>query len=221
MYYVVDDLKNLTESLTKEQILAAIVQAVEQHAVADVDTGFVTMLKEQNYGNALKMWVGTTADYNALETKEDNCLYLLSDDATYDDLIASISRVKQIQNEALAKNGAVILNTAVAYGWNLAVDIDNTIPIDSFSIVKVRVRFAGETREVLCSVDVQGNTVFICGAGSIGTSSVVFRIARVQLEINKTTKKLIENSTVIVPFVEDGSTDTLVKATIDKITGVM
>ena len=212
MYYVVDDLKNLTESLTKEQILAAIVQAVEQHAVADVDTGFVTMLKEQNYGNALKMWVGTTADYNALETKEDNCLYLLSDDATYDDLIASISRVKQIQNEALAKNGAVILNTAVAYGWNLAVDIDNTIPIDSFSIVKVRVRFA---------VDVQGNTVFICGAGSIGTSSVVFRIARVQLEINKTTKKLIENSTVIVPFVEDGSTDTLVKATIDKITGVM
>ena len=34
--------------MTKEQILAAITQAVESHTVSDVDTGFVTTLKEQN-----------------------------------------------------------------------------------------------------------------------------------------------------------------------------
>ena len=229
MYYVLDDLKNLVESLTKEQILAAIVQAVQTHEIADVDTGFVTMLKEQNYGNALKMWVGTTADYNALATKEDNCLYLLSDDATYDDLIASISRVKQIQDEALARNGAVILNQTVVNGFNLNVPINNAIPIDTFQIVKVRIVFENtasgglviEKRDVLCSVDVYGNQIYLSGAGAIGSSSTVFRLVRAQVEINKATNMLVENSCAIIPFVYDGTMLEPVRCSIDQITGVM
>lgn len=74
------------ETMTKEQILAAITQAVESGEVRDVDTGFVTKIKEQNAGGYVSFWVGTTAQYNALQTKETNCIYILTDDTSGDDL---------------------------------------------------------------------------------------------------------------------------------------
>jgi hypothetical protein len=53
------------ETLTKEQIIAAIAEATG-NIVTDVDGAFITMLKEQNAGAAIKLWVGTQAQYNAL-----------------------------------------------------------------------------------------------------------------------------------------------------------
>ena len=93
-YYVFDNVNNKYEGMTKEQILAAIVQAVTTHEISDVDTGFVTTLKEGNNGNALKMWVGTTAEYNAIQEKEPNCLYILSDDTELEDLEATITSMQ-------------------------------------------------------------------------------------------------------------------------------
>ena len=70
------------EGMTKEQILTAITQAVETGTIQNVDTGFVTKIKEQNSGSAVTLWVGTQAQYNALGTKEPNCLYIVTDDDT-------------------------------------------------------------------------------------------------------------------------------------------
>ena len=74
------------ETMTKEQILAAITQAVESGVISDVDTGFVTKIKEQNAGGYVSFWVGTTAQYNALAGKDPNCMYILNDDTSGDDL---------------------------------------------------------------------------------------------------------------------------------------
>ncbi len=92
-YYVIGYGNNLIESLTKEQILAAITQAVESHSIADVDTGFVTTLKEQNSNTGLKFWVGTTAQYNAIEQKDENCFYVLTDDTELDDFAEAIQNL--------------------------------------------------------------------------------------------------------------------------------
>lgn len=94
-YYVFDGANNKFEGMTKEQILAAITQAVSTHTISDVDTGFVTTLKEGNGGSALKVWVGTTAQYNALQTKENNCFYLLYDDTGAEDIENSIAEVDE------------------------------------------------------------------------------------------------------------------------------
>lgn len=67
------------ETMTKEQILAAITQAVSTGSVGDVDTGFVTTVKEKNGGRAVTFWVGTQAQYNALAEKEENCMYIITD----------------------------------------------------------------------------------------------------------------------------------------------
>ena len=90
-YYVISAGNNLTESMTKEQILSAITQAIETGTISDVDTGFVEKIKEQNSAANLKFWVGSTAQYNALETKEQGCFYLLTDDTTYEDIESNIS----------------------------------------------------------------------------------------------------------------------------------
>jgi len=81
-YYVIGEGNNFYEGMTKEEILAAITQAVSTHAIADVDTGFVTTIKEKNKNNPLSLWVGTEAEYNAIEEKDQNCLYIKTDDST-------------------------------------------------------------------------------------------------------------------------------------------
>lgn len=42
--------------------------------------GFIESLKEQREGGKFTVWVGTNEEYEALEEKENNCLYITNDD---------------------------------------------------------------------------------------------------------------------------------------------
>lgn len=42
--------------------------------------GYIESLKELNKGGKFTTWIGTQAEYDALETIEDNCLYLITDE---------------------------------------------------------------------------------------------------------------------------------------------
>ena len=89
-YYVLCGSNCKFESMTKEQILTAIEQAISTGAIQNVDTGFVTTLKEQNAQAGVKFWIGTSAEYNALATKLENCFYILTDDTTEADIHATL-----------------------------------------------------------------------------------------------------------------------------------
>ena len=82
------------ETLNKEQIIAAIAEATG-NTVTDVDSAFITKVKEQNKNAELKFWVGTVAEYNALETKDESCLYILTNDTTLDDINAKITDLSE------------------------------------------------------------------------------------------------------------------------------
>lgn len=71
----------LAEGMTKEQILTAITQAVENGKIHDIDTGFITKIVEQNKQMPLSFWVGTSAEYNAIENKNEDCFYIITDKA--------------------------------------------------------------------------------------------------------------------------------------------
>lgn len=90
-YYCFCDSNCKFETLTKEQIIAAITQMMENGSVGDVDTGFVTKIKEKNAGAAVSFWVGTQAQYNALTKIEQGCLYIITDDATTENLNKMVS----------------------------------------------------------------------------------------------------------------------------------
>lgn len=93
-YYVICADGCKFESMTKEQILSAIEQAVSKGEIKDVDTGFVTKIREKNKNAGLSFWVGTSAEYNALATINNDCFYILTDDTIGDDLKAAIETLK-------------------------------------------------------------------------------------------------------------------------------
>ena len=105
------------ETLTKEQILAAIAQAVETGTVGDCDAGFITKLKENNSGNYVSVWVGTKAQYNALPRVENNCLYIITDDTSAADLLATVQQqadfAQQAAEDAAASAAAATLGSVV------------------------------------------------------------------------------------------------------------
>ena len=75
----------------------------------------VNGIVEQHYGDELKVWVGTQAEYDALTDEEKtNCFALISDDPTY----------KEIQN-LLNKYGREIENTKI----NVSNIIKGTTPV--------------------------------------------------------------------------------------------
>lgn len=78
-------------TMTKEQILTAIKQAVETGKIKNVDAGFITRIVEQNKGVPLAFWVGTQAEYNAIENKANNCFYIVTDDTMKEDIEAAIA----------------------------------------------------------------------------------------------------------------------------------
>ena len=94
-HYVLRGDKSLAEGMTKEQILTAIEQAIDQGEITDVDTGFVTSLKEANKSTALKFWVGTQAQYNAISTPEKNMLYFITDDPTIEEIDEQFSNIDE------------------------------------------------------------------------------------------------------------------------------
>lgn len=101
-YYCICESNCKFETMTKEQILAAIAQAVETGSVGDVDTGFVSKVKELNTGSAVTFWVGTRAQYNAITEKAGNCIYIMTDDTTSEDIIATINAAATAATEAAA-----------------------------------------------------------------------------------------------------------------------
>lgn len=85
-YYVLCGDNCKFEGMTKEQILTAVEQAISTGEIKDVNSGFITTIKEQNRNDGLKFWVGTTAQYNAIAEKQDDTLYLLTDETILTDI---------------------------------------------------------------------------------------------------------------------------------------
>ena len=93
--YVVCDQNCRWESMTKEQILAAITQAVENHQIADVDTGFVTTIKTVN-GIGLKFFIGTQAAWAEYPSDQKEGVFaIFTNDTTGDALKTAIEAVQQ------------------------------------------------------------------------------------------------------------------------------
>ena len=83
------------ETMTKEQILAAIAQAAETGLVIDPDSGFITKVKETNAGGYISFWVGTQAQYNALKEKDHkHCMYIITDCASAAELTQAVKDLK-------------------------------------------------------------------------------------------------------------------------------
>lgn len=90
-FYVVCDDDCRFESMTKEQILTAIQESLEQGFVSDPDGAVISKIKEIGSDDSLQIWKGTEAEFNALGIKServtlrvngDGVIYICEDDTT-------------------------------------------------------------------------------------------------------------------------------------------
>ena len=92
--YVLDDGANQYEAMTKEQVLTAITQAVNDGTISNIDAGFITKIQEMNKKGVLKWWVGTQAEFNAISEKDADTLYLFTDDPLYQDILDNFNSLE-------------------------------------------------------------------------------------------------------------------------------
>lgn len=99
--YALDDGQNKWATLTKEQILTAITQAITEGKISNVDAGFITRIQEMNRKRPVHLWVGSVAEYEALETKDFDTIYIFNNDSTIPDLVNDLNETKETQRNII------------------------------------------------------------------------------------------------------------------------
>ena len=120
--YVICDKNCRFEGMTKEQILTAIMQAVENGTISNIDAGFITTIKTIN-GVPLKFFIGEQAAYDELTAEEKKNLFaIITNDTTKEGFIRAIEDL-QTRTETLEN-------------WKNAV-MDGKITVDKAQKIKV------------------------------------------------------------------------------------
>lgn len=184
-YYVLCGDNCKFESMTKEQIIAAIAEATG-NTPTNIDDAFITKIKESNANNALKFWVGTQAEYNALESVEPNVFYIFTDG----DEMQTVERIAEetaetvateISNEALAQMQGICVPLWSGEAMNYPDDLNIEIPtineyqlimVDSLLMRRTGDTFVGEwvtngfvngTERYICTMQIRSLTFNITG----------------------------------------------------------
>ena len=133
-FYVFCDDNCRYEGMTKEQIIAAIAEATGSAPTA-IDDAFITKLKEIRAGDTAQLWIGTEADFNALDPQPiinkssvrigaDGIMYICTDESLNSKAVAhaethAADGDDPISPESIgaAKASESILATLAADGW--------------------------------------------------------------------------------------------------------
>lgn len=117
--YVICDANCKWESMTREQILTAITQAISTGEITDVDTGFVRTIKTIN-GLPLKFFVGSQSEYDELSTADKQNLFaIITNDTTREGLLTAIEDLQNaVAEEQSRVNNIINGNTTVAKSKN-------------------------------------------------------------------------------------------------------
>lgn len=97
--YALDEGGNKIATFSAEQILEAINAAITTGEIPSELTAFIDAIKEQNKGESLKFWLGTQAEFLALENTEENIIYFINDSTNLKELSDALDQLKdQLQS---------------------------------------------------------------------------------------------------------------------------
>lgn len=75
--------------------------------------GFIEVIKEQNDSKGLKFWVGTQAEYEAIDKYDEDCFYITTDDTFDDDVNKAIEELHNKFDDYAPKSDAIMSNLKV------------------------------------------------------------------------------------------------------------
>lgn len=117
-YYVFCDNDCKYEGMTKEQIIAAIAEATG-NTPTDIDSAFISKIKESNNNSSLSFWFGTESEFNALGVSAEKYrlsvsangkVYIVPDNRD-DSAVNVANEAKEIANNAKTKANAALART--------------------------------------------------------------------------------------------------------------
>lgn len=111
------------ESMTKEQIIAAIAEATGK-TPTDIDSAFISKIKEINKGATVQLWLGTTAEYNAIAEKRSDVIYIKTDDTRIDDIEKNVEANTENIDKIGTDLSALAADTGITKTYNLTVDLE-------------------------------------------------------------------------------------------------
>ena len=161
--YVICDQNCKFEGLTREQILTAITQAVNEGTIGDIDTGFITTIKTIN-GTPLKFFVGEQADYDALtDEQKQNLFAIITNDTTKDGILNAIKTLQE-DLESLAKRVTECEKHALSYACEKADGetdfIINLNKLENKAIYLVELVFSSGTDIVYSNTGIMIFTIY-------------------------------------------------------------
>ena len=93
--YALDAGGNKIATLTTAQILEAIAEAIETGQVPSELKAFIDAVQEQNKAKSLKFWLGTQAEFLALESTSDDIIYFINDSTNLRDLANALEQLEE------------------------------------------------------------------------------------------------------------------------------
>jgi hypothetical protein len=170
-YYVLRGDDCLFEGMTKEQILAAIAEATG-NTVSDVDSAFITKVKEQNKGGELKFWVGTQAEYNAQKNNiAQGTFSIITDDTTAEDIEAELIEFQNAINAMYETVGQMRYDLLPVVLFSSSTPtISGMLTNYTDDFVRFRVQlFTGTNQQIGTSAFIEFDLIDILQAGTPGS----------------------------------------------------
>jgi len=221
-YYVLCSNNCKFESMTKEQILTAIEQAVNTGEIENVDTGFITTIKESNRGKGLTFWIGKQAEYNAIKVKKENCFYIITDDTSAEDIENAIHEMKnEIEQATQFSNKLFKSLWADSEGAANGSDI---IVSNAANYTMFKIHFKGSATPIIASrisdiVRGSGSSLIKSGGNFTGVEEFYF-IAETTAE-NATDEKWVLNACERMTHAPNGNHGAIESKTITRIMGII
>lgn len=107
--YAIDEGGNRIPTLSGEKIIEAIQTAIATGEIPDELQTFIDTIKEQNKGAGLKFWLGTQAEFLALESTSEDVIYFINDSANLRDVANALDELKKA-----LQDGSFVVKKATA-----------------------------------------------------------------------------------------------------------
>ena len=158
----------------EEEMWSAIEQAVSSGAITDIDSGFVSKVKEQNNQKALRFWVGTTEEYNARTSTVEDMFYILTDDTSESDINDAIEEnansIDKLNEDIQTINDDLItLKPVVLYDGEATLYAELSNYTDDFQKFRVQLYY-GLSGTVGTSAYIEFDLIDILQAGTPGSN---------------------------------------------------
>lgn len=179
--YAICDSNCRWETLTREQILTAIMQAVNEGTIGDIDSGFISTIKTIN-GTGIKFFYGTQNEYNALPKEQKaNLAKFITDDETFENINSEIESILNGSNIVGRSRNSEIAESAKIASKALKADEAYKLKANLFTPTD-EIIYGGRSYTITSGAGLYAFTFESCNTDGVGNGIFTTKIIPIDFE---------------------------------------